>query len=207
MFNVCPACGQYSVEKDIDPRGPYAICPACGHRHAFRRLPLFVLTGASGSGKTTVALRLPSLLPECVTLETDILWCPQFDTPEDGYRTYRDLWLRLAKNIGQNGRPVVLVGSATPEQFEPSPERRYLADIHYLALVCGPAELTRRLQSRPAWRDSASPAFIERMTAFDEWLATKGPAQQPPIESLDTARLTVEQTAQQVAAWVRQRVR
>jgi hypothetical protein len=39
-------------------------------------------------------------------------------TPEDGYRVYRNVWLRLAKNIGQCGLPVVLCGTAVPDQFD-----------------------------------------------------------------------------------------
>jgi ribosomal protein L32 len=57
MFNVCPQCGHYSVEKTNDPSGPFAVCPQCGHRHPFLMLPLFVITGTSGSGKTTLALK------------------------------------------------------------------------------------------------------------------------------------------------------
>src|SRR5215472_9131018 len=89
MFNICPECGEYSEEKAIDPSGPFAICSFCGHAQRFERLPLFIVTGASGSGKSTVGLALVRRLRECVVMETDILWRPEFDTPQDGYRTYR----------------------------------------------------------------------------------------------------------------------
>ncbi len=58
MFNVCPQCGQYSDEKTIDPQRPFAICPFCHHPHRFVQLPLFVVTGASGAGKSTIGLNL-----------------------------------------------------------------------------------------------------------------------------------------------------
>jgi hypothetical protein len=54
MFNVCPKCGEYSVEKSIDASGPFATCPFCGYAHPFLQLPLFIITGSSGSGKTTI---------------------------------------------------------------------------------------------------------------------------------------------------------
>lgn len=206
MFNVCPGCGQYTVEKEIDPAGPYAICPRCGHAHRFVRLPLFVVSGASGTGKTTVCLALPALLPECVVLESDILWRPEFNTPEDGYRTYRDLWLRLAKNIHQAGRPVVLCGTAVPAQMEPCPERRYLAAIHYLALVCDDDILTQRLRARPDWRQSGGDEFSARMTAFNGWLKANASQPAPPMALLDTSRITVQAAAEQVATWVRERL-
>src|SRR5215469_1407756 len=118
MFTVCPQCGVYDEEKVIDPSGPFAICPACNYAHRFLRLPLFVVSGASGSGKSTLGLALVPLLHDCVVMESDLLWRPEFTTLQDGYRSYRNLWLLLAKNIGQGGRPVVLVGTALPEQFE-----------------------------------------------------------------------------------------
>ncbi len=48
MFNVCYQCGIYRADKIIDPAGPYAVCPECGHRHPFLRQPLFTVGGASG---------------------------------------------------------------------------------------------------------------------------------------------------------------
>ncbi len=50
-------------------------------------------------------------------------------------------WLRLARQIGQAGLPVVLDGMTIPEQIEPLGERRYFSSVHYLALVCDDAEL------------------------------------------------------------------
>ncbi len=38
------------------------------------RLPLFVLTGASGAGKTTIALNLARSFHDCVTMDSDMLW-------------------------------------------------------------------------------------------------------------------------------------
>ena len=205
MFNVCPACGEYSVEKEIDPSGPFAICPRCGHRERFRRLPLFVVTGASGSGKTSVCLRLPDRLPECVVLEMDVLWAPAFDTPEDNYASFRDVWLRLAKNVGQSGRPVVLGGTATPGDFERRQECRYFSGLHYLALVCDDAQLERRLRERPGWRRSSQPEFVARMLALNAWLKANGDV--PSMALLDTTTLTIAETVGRVADWVRAQLR
>jgi predicted kinase len=202
MFNVCPRCGEYSEEKRIDPSGPFAICPSCGHRHRFVRLPLFVVTGASGTGKTAAALRLSSEMRDHVWLESDILWRPEFDTPEDGYRTFRNLWLRIAKNISQAGRPVVLIGAGIPEQFEACVERRYFTELHYLALVCDDAVITERLAARPAWRKSASLEFLEQMRSFNGWLRQNAARTAPAMTVLDTSEISESQTAERIAAWV-----
>ena len=105
MFNVCPQCGEYSVEKTIDPSGPFAICPFCHYAHPFLQQPLFIITGPSGVGKTTICLKLVPLLKECVVMESDILWGAFPATPENNYRDYRNMWLRVAKNIGHGVVP------------------------------------------------------------------------------------------------------
>lgn len=206
MFNVCPACGAYSEDKRIDPSGPFAICPHCGHAHRFERLPLFVITGASGTGKTTLCLHLATRTHQCIFMESDILWMPVFNQPEEDYRPYRNLWLRMVKNIHQAGRPVVLCGSAVPEQFENCVERRYVDTIHYLALICKEDELERRLRARPGWRKSADDPFIERMVAFNAWLCEHAASTQPPMTLLDTTALSIAGAAEQVMAWIRDRL-
>ena len=206
MFNVCPGCGVYAVEKGIDPAGPFAVCPACGYRHRFLRLPLFVITGAGGAGKSTVCLRLPASLPECVVLETDILWGLVPASPDDNYRGYHNAWLRLAKNVGQSGRPVVLCGTALPDQLEDCPERRYFAAVHYLCLVCDDAVLRDRLRSRPGWRASGTPPFVEKMSRFNAWLRDHAGATRPPMTLLDTSAAAIDHTVEQVAGWVRARL-
>ena len=76
MFNICPACGHESVSKAIVPVSEDeadAICPQCAAPFRFRRLPLFVITGASGAGKSTVGLRLMKSLTTHVVLDMDVL--------------------------------------------------------------------------------------------------------------------------------------
>ena len=202
MFNVCPACGEYAEEKTIDPAGPFAICPYCGHRHRFVRLPLFVITGASGSGKTTLCMELVPRMPACIFMESDILWRSEFATPQDDYRSYRNLWLRVAKNISQGGRPVVLCGSAMPDQFEACPERRYFTTLYYLAIVCNEEALTQRLLGRPGWRKSSSPEFVERMVSWNGWLKEHAASTNPRMTLLDNTTLTIEESAACVQRWV-----
>ena len=207
VFNVCPVCGLYSEEKAVAPEGPYAICPNCGHRHPFLRLPLFVVTGASGSGKSTICLALAGRLRECVVLESDILWGVVPASPDDGYRGYANTWLRLVKNIHQSGRPVALFGTATPETLESCAERRYLGPIHYLALVCDDDVLAARLQARPTWREAGSAAFVAEMQTFNRWLFDHAATTQPPMTLLDTGGSTLQHSAAIVARWVRSHLR
>ena len=88
MLNVCFQCKEYRADKLIDPSGPYAICPLCGYRHKFRQLPLLIVSGASGAGKSTVCNTLTGTMEQVVILDNDILWRPEFDRPETGYRDF-----------------------------------------------------------------------------------------------------------------------
>jgi hypothetical protein len=200
VFNVCWACGEHAEAKEIDPSGPFAICPRCGHRHRFRRLPLFVVTGASGAGKTAVGQILAPRLEDVVVLEMDILWGHVRAEPEDDYASYKSTWLRVAMNVGQAGRPVVLCGTVQPGSLERLTEARYFTAIHYLTLVCADEELAARLRARPTWRQSGADQFVARMVAFNRAL------RDAPTGLLDTTGLPAEETSRRVAEWVHARL-
>jgi len=203
MFNVCPNCGEFRADKIIRPEGPYAVCPNCDYQHKFLRLPLFVITGASGVGKSTTCLALTAKTRDFVVMDSDILWRPEFNQPNKDYRDYRETWLRVCKNISQAGKPVVLCGSGVPEQFEQCVERRYFSVIHYLALVCSDEALESRLRSRPAWRNSADEKYIKTHVAFNRWLKEHASSTEPPISLLDTSEISVNESVERLEDWVR----
>lgn len=57
-------CGP-AAALDRDPLAPVLRCARCGAEERVPALPLFVVTGASGAGKTTVTGPLRRLLPDC----------------------------------------------------------------------------------------------------------------------------------------------
>jgi quercetin dioxygenase-like cupin family protein len=111
MLNICVNCGVYRPDKVIDLTGPHAICPECGPKHPFLQLPLLIVTGASGAGKSTVCHQLLGKLLDVVLLDSDILWRSEFAIPGTVGPNFFETWLRVAKSIGQSGRPVVLFGA------------------------------------------------------------------------------------------------
>lgn len=205
MFNVCPQCGEYRVDKTILAEENVAVCPVCGFGHKFLRLPLFVLTGASGAGKTTVCLELAAKAKNVVVMESDILWRDEFNQPETDYQNYRETWLRVCKNISQAGKPVVLCGVGIPAQFESRIERRYFSDIHYLALVCEDEILAGRLKNRPQWRGSGADEFVTGQIAFNNWLRENAPKTNPPMDLLDTTNLSIDESLKAVEQWINER--
>ena len=203
MFNVCPSCGEYSADKAIVLEGVWAVCLKCGFRHKFVRLPLFILTGASGVGKSTVCLELAVKMKDVVVMESDILWRAEFDQPETNYREYRETWLRVCKNISQAGKPVVLCGTAEPTQFEQCTERRYFSKLHYLALICDDHILASRMRRRPTRVTPLKERFIQEQVVFNRWLQNNAQTTEPPMTLLDVSNFTVDETAEKVAQWIR----
>lgn len=207
MLNVCTQCGLYRADKIIDPMGPYAICPECGYQHYFLYLTLLVVAGASGTGKSSVANSLiGNRYQEVVILDSDILWRPEFNKPEDQYRDFFETWLRVCKNIHQSGRSVVIFGAGfgVPSNLENCVESRYFPTIHYLGLVCPDEEiLAERLKTRPTWRGTTGHEFIAGQQNFNQWFMNYNQNNnQPPIEILDTCQYSLQETTKQVKAWI-----
>ena len=196
MFNVCGKCGMYTPEKEV--HDDIAVCPHCGGETKFKKLPLFILTGACGVGKTEVCRQLPVMTDRVVALEGDILWDSRWNTPENNFRPYKEMWLRLCKNISQAGKPCLLCGCADPGQLEPCIERRYFGEITYIALVAEPEVLAARLRSRPSWRESGDEGFIQNQITYNQWFIDHHRETVPPIKILNNTSLTPEETAEAV---------
>jgi 2-phosphoglycerate kinase len=208
MFNVCYQCGAYHADKIIDPSGPVAICPACGHSHRFQQLPLLLIGGASGVGKSTICQRLVGQVTEAVLLDGDILWRDEFNTPEENYRAFFETWLRMAKNIGQSGRSVVIFGAGfvVPANVEACVERRYFSQIHYLGLVCEAEVLATRLRARPQWRQSSHESFVQGQIHFNQWILDQSRKHNSPVEVIDTTDTEPVETAEAVHRWIVQKL-
>ena len=70
-------------------------------------------------------------------------------------------------------------------------------------MVCKDEALAKRLQTRPRWREPAEPETLSRMVEFNNWLKANASTTQPPMRLLDTTDLSVEQSVERVADWVR----
>jgi gluconate kinase len=167
-------------------------CPRCGGERRLPGLPLFVVTGASGTGKSTIAEPLRRRLPDCEVFDADVI----LHVAALGWDTWRNTWLQLAHAIALNGRATVLCGSLLPEQLEGLPARRLVGPIHCCNLDCPDAVLAERLRARPAWRGSSHEANIVEHQRF----AARLRAQIRP--TFDTSVLSVEEVADRVAGWV-----
>jgi 2-phosphoglycerate kinase len=202
MFNVCPSCGEYVPERDVRQGEAVAVC-RCGHVQEFRPGPLFLVGGASGTGKSTVLHGLAMRELPVVALDGDILWREEFRTQVG---EWAEIWLRMAKNIGLAGKPVMLfaAGLVVPENVESRIERRYFSTVHRLALTCDDDVLAARLRSRPAWRRAADPHVLDDQLQFNRWLRDNGHEQ--GIALVDTTSISVAEARDGVLDWVRRRM-
>ena len=178
------------------PDGDRAVCPAGHYSEPARRLPLYVVTGASGAGKSTIFPFLAAELPECAVFDVDWLIDPigVVCAPEPiNWVAFRDAWLSVAHGVAQGGRATVLLSTFMPEQLEDLPARRWITDVHFALLDCTDAARVRRLKSRPSWRDQNT----DRQLSFAAYLRTQ-------ISTvLQTDDASPATTASAIAEWVR----
>jgi len=188
----CLTCGPQAV-LERDPAAPLLRCASCDAVTEVPALPLFVLTGASGTGKTTVTVPLRRLLPQCEVFEGD----PINQIAALGWGLFYDTWLRIAHEVALNGRPTVLCTSMMPDRLERLPARKLLGPVYFGNLDCPDDILAARLRARPAWRHASTEEAIANHQRFAAWLRAH------IAPTWDTSTMTPGETAARIAAWVR----
>lgn len=202
MLHVCPACR--AERRDALVRdGETVVCPECGHERTFVRSPLCIVTGAAGTGKSTVRRRLAGEI-DAVLLEDDGI--AHEDCTFDEEAEFNEYVLRICRTVAQSSVPPVLftTGLGVPENVESLTNRRYFGESHYLALTCDPEVQTERLRDRPGWEGSGYWADIDRQVEFNEWFLAE--ADDLGIETLDTTATEPSETTRGVAQWLRGRL-
>ena len=194
MAVVCASCGEY-VQPVVSVATQSMRCPHCHYIEAQRIGPLWIVTGTSGVGKTTIVPHLRTLLPAWEIFDTDLIHAAD-------WQQHRSNWLRLAHAIAQNGRYTMLCGTLLPADVDRCDHRPFFSSIYYLNLHCDDATREARLLARPAWRQSGTPEFIERHRHFAQWLLDHATtAFDPPLPTIDTTHATPIETAWQIQQW------
>jgi broad-specificity NMP kinase len=165
-----------------------------------RKNKLFVITGASYIGKSTVCEILFKNEKDYIVMESDLLWSDVYNTPENNYKEYRELWLHVCSNISQIGMPVVLCGCATPEQFEACYARKYFSEIIYIAIVAEKEALIKRMKYG---RSVIDENWIKSSEQFNEWLKNNAAKTTPNITLVDNTYMSLEETAKKIDEIIR----
>ena len=164
---------------------------------------LFIITGASGVGKSTACNILFENERDYIVIESDLLWNDIYNTPEDDYQNYRKLWMRVCANISQIEKSVVLCGCATPKQFESHEERDLFTEIYYLAIVCNNNILENRMRKGRGITDDN---WIKSSMNFNCWLKENADNSEFPIALIDSTELSPKAVAKGVDKWIRERL-
>ena len=165
-----------------------------------KKLPLFIITGASGAGKSTACEILFQNETEYI-MESDLLWHDIYNTPKDNYREYRELWLRVCANISQIGKPVVLCGCVTPEQLDVCVEKDLFTEVYYLAITCDDDILEERMKNGRKIKDEN---WVKSSMEFNRWIKDNGKDQN--IHLLNTTGLLPEQAAKEIDKWIKEKI-
>jgi chloramphenicol 3-O-phosphotransferase len=168
-----------------------------------KRKRLFLIGGASGTGKTTVCRRLAGTIANLVVLDGDVVWsCGNF-TPDKAAGFY-SFCLRLCAEIADSGVDVAVfhAGMGIPENILSCGEKSLFSTIHFLALTCADDELERRLMQRPEWKDRDASGFIRAMKGMNAMYRSHPGAEGIPIEKVDTTDVSPEESSRRIAEWI-----
>ena len=193
----CDYCGTYRIRRIrlVGENGLFA-CDTCGREYVQRVLPMFIVTGASGSGKTAVIPHLQRLLPEFGVFDKDLMWTGDADLAHNNF-------FRIASALAQGGRLTVIVGTLLPEFFVELSDRNLVGEIRYANLHCAPDLRAWRLLSRRTW-DIPGNDFIRKHQEFAGWLLEHADTDfGAPMPTFDTTFASPEDVARQVADWIR----
>ncbi len=157
------------------------------------KAPVFILTGACGSGKTTLIPYLYRLGSPYIVLDMDALYPTLTD-----WLVIKQAWLDVARQLVLNKKVPILCGMFLPWEFAMSPVKEQFSP-YFIGLHCSDPVRRERLAAR-GWSEE----MIGQQQACNDWLLTHADiAFVPPMPLVDTTRTTPGRAARQVAAHIR----
>jgi energy-coupling factor transporter ATP-binding protein EcfA2 len=192
MSISCPACDAFALSGD----GENLLCGACAVRVEANLLPLFLISGASGTGKSTLVQHLRPLLPECLVVGSDLM----ADRDRHAYLTR---WLRVAYATAQCGRPLVLAGVIERSELEAFVDRALVGEIHMIALDCPSSTRSERLHGRPRW---AKHSHEKRVARIEEHTGLIDRLRVDASLVIDTSMTSRLRAAEEASKWINERL-
>ena len=144
MIEICENCGNHEWDKELT--GNILHCPKCGAEWEMRRLPLFILTGCSGVGKTTAAIEIMRRKVDFVVLDADIFSGYVDWNDEESCNDWVETITNISKDIMQSGKPVLWTMAGCLDRLPKAYNSRYFSEIKCLALVCDEDALRKRMR-------------------------------------------------------------
>lgn len=160
------------------------------------KFPLFIVTGASGSGKTYVIKELRRLMPDFDIFDPDNL----IEFIGHDWEMMRNIWLRVARNIAENGRMTIICGTMMPWDIEKCADFPFFKHVYYLNLHCDEETREKRLRERN-WSEEEiqnHKNFAKRLLEIADEVYN------PPMPTIDTTATDVTEVASRIREWVHQ---
>ncbi|OMF97097.1 AAA family ATPase [Paenibacillus sp. FSL R7-0273] len=165
------------------------------------KLPLFIVTGASGTGKTTVMHELRTLMPEFDVLSTDH---DNFGSTAAKleYQDRYNLLLHFANAVAKSGRGTIICGTFMTWDAEKCDTYGSFSELCFINLHCDDCTRNARLRSREdhaMWTDD----MLRQHEDFARWLLDHAETDyNPPMPVIDTSKTPPNQVAEQIREYV-----
>lgn len=198
MIDICPRCGDYAWNKTME--GPSISCSKCGHSWTFVKLPLFVVTGASGVGKTTAVQALQRSCQDFVCLDNDLFYNIMPHETQEDYMAQTEQMMAFAREIMQCGKPTMWARAGNVDLLGGAYGSRFFSGIYVLALVCGEEELSRRMGEG---RGISDPGWLRSSADYNRYFMEHDNIGGVPYDALDVTGLTVDEAASAVGQWAK----
>jgi tRNA A37 N6-isopentenylltransferase MiaA len=187
---------------------------------------MILISGASGSGKTSLLPHLRRMLPEMEVVEFDLVGVPADADTAWRQRTLEE-WIQKALVCQAQGRELLVVGHAQYGEALACPSAPLLSRLAMCLLDCSDPVRIERIRARDghskwATMEMLSWASFQRMHAIDpQWyqevLQAEGDASMQwqrwstwqkgdprwQVWVLDMTSLPVEESAERITNWVR----
>jgi hypothetical protein len=196
MIGICGKCGNYKWDKIV--KDGHVTCPECNHSWSYISLPLFILSGCSGVGKTTTGIELLQKQNDVVVLDADIFCGVQNASTEDDYRKRVDTIESLSRNISQSGKPVLWTMAGNLDMLTKSYNTRFFDGIYCLVLTVDEEALRDRMINGRGITDSG---WIEGSVGYNQYLRTHNTLGELSYETLDITNKTPAEVADAVIEW------
>ena len=193
MISICPHCGSNRWNKTAT--ATHITCPECGHSWPYRRGPLLLLTGCSGVGKTTTAIRLFGVTKDFTVLDGDMFYIPD-DSQLSGML---EKVCNLSAAFNQQGAAILWTMTGGLDLLKDTYHRQFFSEIKCLALTCEPDELRRRMT---VGRGITDERWLNGSREYNEYFRTHHELGDVHFDKLDITRLSPDEAAEQVLAWM-----
>ncbi len=166
-------------------------------------MKLYIITGACGSGKSTMKDALTGILDQnkyaCIDCdEVGLNWWDYAGTERE--LKYKDDTLAKAVEMAE-GKDMVFVSCINPQDYMATQEiPNCIESTDFIVLCPADDEIVRRLKARPAERGFTSDEKIEPHVAFNRWFRkNKGKFGL----YIDNTRQSVDETAKMIGEFIK----